>query len=250
MCWTLGSQGRMRPLPALQDSQGRASWANSMTVKNSRFQVILGAQGGVGHIPAGVWRGDQGRLPGGGGARAELWLSQELREGVPGGKGAWGTSAGKPQMVWCSAGTYRRRQGQGHHEARFVLRVRGARVGIKRRRAGHSALWEVLWLWRGGWRGSGRGRRQWLIGSGGRGGGRWEGSAGGQRGLAVLESDLSPLFRARGRPFLVVSCQGWGLLAGPESAWKPLASMSRGCHNELPQTARLKATEVSSLTVL
>lgn len=75
------------------------------------------------HIPAWVWERDQRRLPGGGDASAEFWLSWKVKKDVPGSKGTGvsraGACAGKSQMVQCSDGAYCMRQGLGRHETRF-----------------------------------------------------------------------------------------------------------------------------------
>lgn len=59
---------------------------------------------------------------------------------VPGSKDTESSGAGacaeKPQVVWCSDGTW------NQHKARFILRALGARVGIRHRRAGHSCALE------------------------------------------------------------------------------------------------------------
>lgn len=111
----------MRPVPALQGSQAEPAKQNDNESKERQVPSYHGAQGGVVRVPARVWEGNQGRLPGGGGAFAEFWLSWEVSEGILGSKGTEGSSAGvgaeKAHMVRCSDGTCCMKQGLGQHEA-------------------------------------------------------------------------------------------------------------------------------------
>lgn len=63
-----------------------------------------------------------------------------MREGIPGSKdtelSSVGARAEKPLVVRCSDGTW------SGHEARFILRALGARVGTRHRRAGHCCALE------------------------------------------------------------------------------------------------------------
>ena len=86
----------------------------------------MGAQEGGVHIPPGVWEGDQGKLPRGGDAWAEFWLSWKVREGVPGSKGTELSRAGACREA---TGGLAFRWRQGQHEATFTLKTLGSQGG-------------------------------------------------------------------------------------------------------------------------
>lgn len=82
------------------------------------------------HVLVGAWEGDQGRLPGGGGAFAEFWLSWEVSEGILGSRGTEESSArvgaAKPHLVRHSGGACCMKQCLGQYKARFTLRLLGS----------------------------------------------------------------------------------------------------------------------------